>query len=400
MIDSCSGTGFVGPFLFLHILSDVNATTDLTVGSCDGQSAPIAPTGSSPTVSPVASPIGLPVSAPTKPPVAAPTKLPSEAPAAVATVTGSVSIRLTSTSLELEGSFAGTYLEVCEVFFLEQLPATNVSCALSARRLSIRNRSRPLRLLQSNVTLSPIVVATDETTMFGAGNEIGNYDQALIDAVELNSAEFALLLRTRGPPLSQVYFETVETVDAFSPTAVPAPSSSSTAEAPGVKPSNDPAPSGIRSTTGAPSADNGGLSIDLLFGGIAVGMACMAVIGYFVFRQRKVSRPPSGGPPSGERTPVHAMVSIVSSSYATAPMVSAIAIPASSVDHPPDVRHTEPMRDAVPIFAQVHTPGPLTYKDQAREHADAVGVPLAVAVARRSDAARSIKAEPPRHSAR
>jgi hypothetical protein len=86
MIDSCSGTGFVGPFIFLDLLrTDVNATTDLTVGSCDGQSAPVAPTGPPPTESPVAVPVSVPTA-----PVSAPTAAVNETSAPVTKPTAPV----------------------------------------------------------------------------------------------------------------------------------------------------------------------------------------------------------------------------------------------------------------------------------------------------------------------
>jgi hypothetical protein len=65
MIDSCNGTGFVGPFAFLEIVSPLSdARGNLTQGSCDVQTAPIAPMGSTPTV---------PVKAQTAPTPSAPT---------------------------------------------------------------------------------------------------------------------------------------------------------------------------------------------------------------------------------------------------------------------------------------------------------------------------------------
>jgi hypothetical protein len=216
MIDSCSGTGFVGPFVLLGVLRSGNITgSSLTLGSCDVQPTPIAPIAPSPIKAPVASPVEVPATAPTGSPItAAPMKSPSEAPSVVPTTlngiivvptfTGSVSIRLTSTSSDLEGSFAETYLAVCEMFYRDQFSATNVSCAFSARRLhSQKNLSR---YLQSNSSESPIDVPTDVTSKLAAGEEIQNYVQALIDAIELNGEQFVLLLKTRGSATSQAYF--------------------------------------------------------------------------------------------------------------------------------------------------------------------------------------------------
>jgi hypothetical protein len=216
-----------------------------------------------PTESPVAAPVGVPVAAPTDAPVAVPVATPTEAPVAVpvetpvgsptgASITGSVSIRLTSTTSALQGSSAETYLEVCSEFYLEQLSALNVSCVFSSRRLNSR---RYLRALQSNLTVSPIDVATDVTSTFAPGNEVGNYDQSLIDAVEQNSDQFILLLKTRGTALSQVYFETVKNVAAYSPTAVPplppvaapvaAPAAAPVAAAPAAAPTGDGGDGGL-----------------------------------------------------------------------------------------------------------------------------------------------------------
>jgi hypothetical protein len=72
MIDSCSGTGFVGPFVFLEVLKNDNITgSSLTLGSCDVQVAPTAPIAPTPTEAPVIVPTA-PVSEPTAP-VAVPT---------------------------------------------------------------------------------------------------------------------------------------------------------------------------------------------------------------------------------------------------------------------------------------------------------------------------------------
>lgn len=275
-------------------------------------------------------------------------------------VTGSVSIRLVSTSSELEGSIADTYLEICQVFYLEQFSAKTVYCAFSARRLNIQHRSHSLRVLQSNVTLSPIVVTTGVTSLFAAGNEIGNYNQALIDAIDLNGEEFAFYLRTRGTAASQEYFATVQTVDAFRSTVAPVPVSSPTIATAPVAPPN----SGGRSLTA------------ILLVGVAVGMVFTALIAYFVIRsqQRKSSSPPSGESPP----PVHTTTaSIVSSSF-NAPLVSAIPVRAS-VDPPQNVAENEHVHEAVPMTASVRD-STLTYKDQAREHPDAVAVPQAVPI--------------------
>jgi hypothetical protein len=75
MIDSCSGTGFVGPFTFLQYFFDNPAavtSSTFTVGNCDIASNPTSPTGTAPTASaPVTSP---PVaSAPIAPTGTAPT---------------------------------------------------------------------------------------------------------------------------------------------------------------------------------------------------------------------------------------------------------------------------------------------------------------------------------------
>jgi hypothetical protein len=66
MINSCNGTGFVGPFAFLEVLdTESDARRNATLGSCDVQTAPIAPIGSTPTA-PVNSPMGSTPTAPVK----------------------------------------------------------------------------------------------------------------------------------------------------------------------------------------------------------------------------------------------------------------------------------------------------------------------------------------------
>jgi hypothetical protein len=78
MINSCNKTGFVGPFIFLGLLEVDNATSiSLTVGSCDGLSAPTSPTvpvTMSPTsndapvtASMAPTPVDAPVTTPTAP---------------------------------------------------------------------------------------------------------------------------------------------------------------------------------------------------------------------------------------------------------------------------------------------------------------------------------------------
>jgi hypothetical protein len=189
----------------------VGAPTDSPVA------VPVAVPTAAPTEAPVAVPVEAPVAVPTDAPLAVPVEVPVEAPTG-APVTGSVSIRLTSTTSALKGTSAETYLEVCSEFYMQHLSALNVSCDFSSRRFKSR---RNLRALQANLTVSPIDVATDVTSVFAAGNEVDNYEQALINAVEQNSSQFISLLKTRGTALSQVFFETVQMVDAYSPTAVP-----------------------------------------------------------------------------------------------------------------------------------------------------------------------------------
>ena len=51
-IDSCAGTGFVGPFRYLKIVNDNGANTTTTLGGCNGASVPAATTGDAPNGSP------------------------------------------------------------------------------------------------------------------------------------------------------------------------------------------------------------------------------------------------------------------------------------------------------------------------------------------------------------
>lgn len=217
--------------------------------------APVAPPVETPVAEPTESPVSAPVVAPTGTPVAVPVDVPVEAPVEFPTgdlVTGSVTIRLTSTTSTLEGSSAETYLEVCSEFYMKQLPAVNVSCAIVDRRL--KNR-RYLRALQGNLTVAPIDVATEVTSTFATGSEVDSYEEALIDRLEQNSDDFILQLKTRGTALSQVYFETVEMVDAYSPTSVPplppvaapvsAPVAAPVAAAPVAAPTEDDGDSGL-----------------------------------------------------------------------------------------------------------------------------------------------------------
>jgi hypothetical protein len=256
MIDSCKGTGFVGPFEFLEVLGRENITNStFAVGNCDVKASIEPPVGAS-TESPVSAPSEFPTSATTERPFAAPTKSSPNASSMLTTVSGSVSIRLASTSSALEGSYVETYFAACESFYSEHFPAnTSVSCAFSTPRLTVgsQNLSRHLRVLESNATLSPIVVATNVTSTFAAGNyTIGNYDQALIDAIELDGEDFILLLRTFGAPLCQNYFATVETVDAFSPSAVASLTTSPIADQSVSSPTIAPVLSGIADITAAP----------------------------------------------------------------------------------------------------------------------------------------------------
>jgi hypothetical protein len=112
MLNSCNGTGFVGPFVFLNLLETKNVTNGtFTVGSCNGAIAPVSPSDpataptplSVPTAAPVitsmtepsvepiasaptrnttASPIAIPVATPVRAPVVAPV---SSRPAPIAT---------------------------------------------------------------------------------------------------------------------------------------------------------------------------------------------------------------------------------------------------------------------------------------------------------------------------
>jgi hypothetical protein len=129
-----------------------------------------------------------------------------------------------------------------------------------------------------------------------------------------------------------------------------------------------------------------------LFGGVAVGVVLLAVIGYLFLQKRKSSSPQSG---EGSHTNTGAAASIVSSSYA-AQVVSAVPIEAST-EYSSNVRYEDEGRSAIPIFAPIHYSPPVTYKDQAREHPDAIAIPEAVAVQANaifSGSSRSIKADP------
>jgi hypothetical protein len=225
----------------LWIASDVATTCSCKGGSYLVTEPPLDTPTEATNGIPVASPTDAPVAVLTESPVAVPVEKPvassTEAPVAVeapTTVTGSVSICLTSATLVLRGIFAETYLVVCSEFYLEQLSAQNVSCAFSARRLCLPNLARYLRVLQNNATVSPTDVATNVTSTFATGDEIENYELAWIDVIERNGEDFVFSLRNRGSAASQVYFATVQMVDAFSPTALP--SFTPTAPAPPVPP--------------------------------------------------------------------------------------------------------------------------------------------------------------------
>jgi hypothetical protein len=130
---------------------------------------------------------------------------------------------------------------------------------------------------------------------------------------------------------------------------------------------NAPLPIGTQIITAVPSENKSGSSIGIALGGVAVGIAIIAVIGYFVLQQKLSSRSlPIEGQPID--TP-----SSVSTPYIV-PMASVRPISTSVVGS---------VRPAV------------SYKDQARDHADAVALPLAMAVQTRSDQAHPTKVEPP-----
>jgi hypothetical protein len=294
-----------------------------------------------------------------------PTMAPVDAPTEMTriTVTGSVSIRLTPARYDLEGSNAMHFLNQCAVFYLEQLQAINVTCAISGI---------------GNVINSQIVLSTNVTSIFATGTVIEDYDQALIDAIQHNSSRFLFLLQRRGTSGTMTYFSDVSKVDVVIPTAAPTPASRTT-EPIVLNPTDAPTQSDIRVTTTTPvaaSETSGGLSIGVLLGAIALGIVCVAVIGYLVMHRRKRK---SRCPPTGAGPPTASMVS------SATPLVSAIPLD-PSVAQPPNVTYKDQVRDAIPMAAASVQPPHLTYKDQAREHPDAVAVPEALAVPADPDA--------------
>jgi hypothetical protein len=178
--------------------------------------------------------------------------------------------------------------------------------------------------------------------------------------------------------------------------STPLPTSSSAVQN---KSTNAPVPIGTQMITAAPSESSVGSSIVIAVGGAAVGIAFMAVIGYFVRQQKR---------PSGtllvEAQPIND-VPRVSTSYIV-PMASVLPISTSVVGlEPLALTYKDQARESSPGNAPMASrplsspvvgplPSAVTFKDQAREHADAVGVPLAVAVQTRSDPAHPIKVEP------
>jgi hypothetical protein len=136
VIDSCGGTGFVGPFVFLGVLRNDNITgSNLTLGSCDVQSTPTAPTAPTPNKAPVTAPTApvseptapvseptAPVSGPTAPvakptapvtapsaPVKAPVKAPSAATPTAPTTSGSSVLGMTLNVVVFGFVTAATY---------------------------------------------------------------------------------------------------------------------------------------------------------------------------------------------------------------------------------------------------------------------------------------------------
>lgn len=141
------------------------------------------------------------------------------------------------------------------------------------------------------------------------------------------------------------------------------------------KPTNPPAPFGQKEMTESPvssSESSNGASIGAAIGGVAVGIALMTVIGYFVLRRMR-SAPPSVPKPRDDE-------------------------PATETYTGNDPPYTTPTTSMIPISPSlIHPEPPVSYKDQTREHADAIVVPMAVAVDMSADSAgtHSIKSEPP-----
>lgn len=189
------------------------------------------------------------------------TQSPVSAPVMLTPADAKVVIRLMSVPGPLTESAMTTFIDVCAEFYSEFLPgsAMNVTCSIPARRLEEVKRLYHLRALQSQ-SVAPLDVTTDVTAYFDETAGVIAFEAELVKATNTNSETFGTRLRTRGDALSQVYYESVMEVAAFSPNAVPpvaapVPTPSAvvppTAAAPVAAPEAAPDDSSDRLSTGA-----------------------------------------------------------------------------------------------------------------------------------------------------
>jgi hypothetical protein len=244
--------------------------------------APVPAPANVPVIAPQAAPVTAPVPTPVTLTVPTPTiATPTLAPVQYTPVSGSVSIRLQYLYSPWTNSSTETFIAACEEFYEAYLPGTvfNVSCAVSgavtARRLHDQKRSQHVRSLQANQTID---VPTDVTALINQTVEVFDFQKELISTVTDNSTYFALLLRTRGDAVSQVYFKEVQTVNAFVPGFAPPIGAGPVAPVAAVPVAAVPSapapavPSAPKAAPSAPKKDDDSLSKGAL-AGIAIGVA-------------------------------------------------------------------------------------------------------------------------------
>lgn len=263
--------------------------------------APVAVPVVTPTDAPEAAPVAVPVPTPVEPtsiptqlnisdfpssvpssiptsnngttvaPVATPTvATPTLAPVQYTPVSGSVSIRLQYLYMPWTNASTESFIAVCEEFYEAYLPGTvfNVSCDVSGP-VSARRLRDHVRSLQANQTID---VPTDVTALIQPTTEVFDFQEELVSAVTENSETFAQLLRTRGDPVSQVFFQEVQTVNAFVPGFVPPIAPAPVAPVATVPSAPTAAVPSAPMAAPAPTEDDDSLSTGALVG-IALGVA-------------------------------------------------------------------------------------------------------------------------------
>ena len=202
-----------------------------------------------------------------------------------------VVIRLTSTSGPLSGSEAATatFLKVCAEFYEEFLPASvqNITCSFAARRLEGVKHSHHLRALQAQTT-APLDVKTNVMAFFDVSAGVINFANELIEVTNANAETFTIRLRTGGDGVSQIFYQSLATVAAFNPAAVPP------VAAPVSPPSGMTVPVAPVPVAGAPVAapaaaedDDDGLSTGAIVGivvGVLGGLALVWGVAYLAMQ--------------------------------------------------------------------------------------------------------------------